>query len=90
MFHLAVNYFENMCDKKNDCGAGFKGGAIDSETFERELELCQKLSRENGGSCNWGKCADCGVIPFLIKLHHGILLEKPEEIKKAKDEAFKR
>jgi len=42
-------------------------------------------SKENGGKCNWGICKKCGVLPLLYKLHKGILLEKPEEIKELKN-----
>lgn len=42
------------------------------------------LSKENGGKCGWGECENCGVIPLLCKLHEGVLLEKPAEIKKTK------
>ncbi|MDD2758558.1 MAG: hypothetical protein PHD72_04285 [Patescibacteria group bacterium] len=32
----------------------------------------------------WGTCAECGVVPLLYKLHKGILLGKPAEIRKVK------
>jgi hypothetical protein len=52
------------------------------KTFDREIELCRMLTRENKGGCGWGKCKDCGVIPLLIKLHKGELLEE-KKISKA-------
>lgn len=62
--------------------------AMNQEIFDRELAMCRKLSRKNGGKCNWGECETCGVIPLLYKLHKGILLEKKEEIEKVKREIF--
>lgn len=61
---------------------------MNQEIFDRELAMCRKLSRKNGGKCNWGECESCGVIPLLYKLHKGILLEKKEEIEKVKKEIF--
>lgn len=57
---------------------------INKEVFQREIEMCKKLSGENKGRCKWGICKDCGVVPLLIKLHKGILLEDKGEIKKEK------
>jgi len=74
---------------KPTCKTGLQKNIINSEVFEREVALCRKLSQENGGKCGWGKCKDCGVIPFLYKLHKGKLLEDPDEIKKAKDKIMK-
>lgn len=54
---------------------------IKKNVFERETALCQQLNVESGGKgCNWGKYANCGVIPLLIKLHKGILI-KDKKIK---------
>ena len=47
------------------------------------------LAKENKGKCGWGKCKDCGVIPFLYKLRKGQLLENPVEIARAKSKIFK-
>ncbi len=74
---------------KLSCGTGLQKNIIDKEVFKRELALCHKLSRENGGKCCWGVCESCGVIPFLYKLHKGVLLEDPAEIKKAKNKVVK-
>lgn len=68
---------------------GLKIGVINEEIFDREISMCKKLSNERGGKCAWGKCADCGVIPLLYKLHEGKLLEEPEEIDSAKEKIFK-
>ncbi len=57
---------------------------IDEETYEKEMELCKKLSSENNGKCKWGVCKDCGVIPLLHKLHKGEVLEKLEDIEEIK------
>lgn len=61
---------------------------IKKEIFEQELNLCQKLSKENNGKCNWGICKNCGVIPLLYKLHKGILIEKSEELDNIKNIFF--
>ena len=72
--------------KKNKptCKTGLKKNIIKKEVFDREVALCKMLYKECKGKCGWGKCKDCGVIPLLVKLHKGKLLEKPSEIKKAK------
>jgi hypothetical protein len=57
---------------------------ISKETFEKEINMCRKLARENGEKCNWGECGKCGVIPLLYKLHKGQFLEGKAEIKEAK------
>ncbi len=61
---------------------------MNQEIFDREINMCRRLSRENGGKCNWGECEVCGVIPLLYKLHKSVLLEKKEEIEKVKKEVF--
>lgn len=61
---------------------------MDKKTFEKEIAMCRKLSRENNGGCNWGKCENCGVIPLLYKLYKGKLLENAKEIQKIKDKIF--
>ena len=61
---------------------------MDEETFEKELTMCRRLSEGNGGRCNWGECAHCGVIPLLHKLRHGVLLESAEAVGNAKKEVF--
>ena len=66
------------------CTTGLKANTIDAETFDREFALCKKLSKENGGGCCWGKCEDCGVLPLLIKLHKGEVIEDHEELVKLK------
>ncbi len=77
--------------KKNiSCKTGLKKNVISKKVFDREMELCQMLSRENGGRCGWGRCKDCGAVPLLIKLHKGILLEEKDEIQKAKKKYFRK
>jgi len=51
------------------------------EVFDKEINLCKRLSKENKGKCAWGICKNCGVVPLLYKLYKGKLLEKPAEIK---------
>jgi hypothetical protein len=70
--------------KKITCKTGLKKNMISKEVFDREMELCKMLSKENKGKCGWGKCKDCGIIPLLVKLHQGVLLEKNEEIASAR------
>lgn len=57
---------------------------MEQQVFEKELAMCQKLSKENGGRCNWGECAKCGVVPFLYKLGKGEFYEKAEEVEELK------
>jgi len=59
------------------------------EVFNREINLCRRLSKENKRKCAWGICKNCGVVPFLYKLYKGKLLEKPAEIKKVKSKITK-
>ncbi len=74
-----------MNTKKSTCKTGLKKNSIRKEVFEREIALCRNLAKENGGKCCWGECKSCGVLPLLIKLHKGILLENPVEIVAEKD-----
>lgn len=75
---------------KNDpaCEKGLKKNVVSKEVFNREISLCRKLNKENGGKCGWGRCADCGVIPLLYKLHKGELLED-SKAKEAKEDILK-
>ena len=70
---------------KLTCTTGLKKNIIKKEVFDRELELCKKLAKENNGKCGWGVCKQCGVLPLLIKLHQGVLLDKPIDIKAVKN-----
>ena len=54
------------------------------EIFEKELAMCQKLSKNNNGKCNWGECEKCGVIPLLHKLFIGKIYEKRDKIEELK------
>jgi len=75
--------------KKINCKSGLKENIIDKNVFERELLLCRKLNKENKKeSCGWGKCKDCGVIPLLVKLHLGILIENEKELSNLKKTLF--
>ena len=73
-----------MSNKKIACEAGRKKYVVRKSVFEREIELCKKLSKKNKGGCNWGKCKDCGVLLLLQKLHKGELIEDKDEVKKIK------
>jgi hypothetical protein len=56
---------------------------ISKKTFEKEIEICQKQYAKKK-SCAWGKCKNCGVVPLLVKLCKGKLVEDEKEIKKIK------
>jgi len=73
-----------LSKNKPTCKTGLKKNIIKKEVFDREIALCKMLYKEHKGRCGWGRCKDCGVVPLLIKLHKGKLIEKPSEIKKAK------
>jgi hypothetical protein len=75
--------------KKITCKTGLKKNIIDKKVFDREIELCKMLSKENKGKCGWGICKNCGVVPLIIKLHKGILLEVNEDIKSARKKYLK-
>jgi hypothetical protein len=77
-----------MNKKVPDCKAKLQPNVIEKDVFEHELAICQSLSQEHGGKCSWGVCASCGVVPLLIKLHEGVVLEEPEEVAKAKKQVF--
>ncbi len=54
---------------------GKKKNIIKKEVFDREIALCKMLFKKHKGKCGWGKCKDCGVLPFLYKLYKGKLVE---------------
>jgi hypothetical protein len=58
--------------------------------FDRETAICRDLHNENGGSCNWGECDKCGVIPFMYKIFNDEYVEDLEGIKRIKKEVFGR
>ncbi|NCO25117.1 hypothetical protein GW901_01135 [Candidatus Parcubacteria bacterium] len=88
--HPPISRFaRNRPLNKLTCKTGLRENVIKEEVFEREIVLCQMLSKENKGKCGWGKCKDCGVIPLLIKLHKGQLLEDPAKIAKIKKRILK-
>jgi hypothetical protein len=70
--------------KKLTCKTGLKKNVISKTVFEREVLLCEELSKK-GKKCGWGKCKGCGVLPLLYKLHKGILIEDSGELKKIKN-----
>ena len=77
-----------MPNKKISCKTGAKKFVIKKSVFEREIAMCKKLSKENKGGCNWGKCKDCGVPLLLWKLYQGELVEDKDEIKKIKKDVL--
>lgn len=66
--------------KQIDCETELRPNTIDAETFKREVALCKKLSNKNDGGCCWGRCMDCGVLPLLVKLHKGEVIDNKEKI----------
>jgi hypothetical protein len=74
---------------KPTCKTGLKKNIISRQAFDREMELCRMLSSGNKGGCGWGKCANCGVVPLLVKLHKGELLEDKKDITKAREKYLK-
>ena len=78
-----------MPNKKLSCKTENKKRIINKEVFEKEIAMCKKLSKENKGKCNWGKCKDCGVLLLLRKLYKGELIEDKKEIKKIKKDILK-
>lgn len=58
---------------------------MEKETFEKEIEMCQKLSKKNGGKCNWGECQKCGVVPLLYKLGKNEFYEDGDEVERIKE-----
>lgn len=79
-----------MSNKKIACDAGRKKYVLKKSVFEKEIELCKKLSKKNKGKCDWGKCKDCGVFPLLHKLHKGKLIDNKDELKKIKKDILKK
>ncbi len=69
--------------KEITCKTRLKKNEISKSVFDREVLLCQKLSKDKKG-CGWGKCQDCAVIPLLYKLHKGELIEGEKEVRKLK------
>jgi hypothetical protein len=61
-----------------------KDRVIEEKIFEKEVAICRKLSKQNGGRCNWGECDKCGVILLLYKLGKGEFYEDDDEIKRIK------
>ena len=75
--------------KKITCKTALKKNLISKAVYDREVKLCQQLNEESGGKgCNWGRCKVCGVLPLLMKLHKGVLIEDKEELGKIKKEIF--
>ncbi|MDD3486825.1 MAG: hypothetical protein PHF35_00380 [Candidatus Moranbacteria bacterium] len=47
------------------CKTGIKKNVINKKTFDREMELCHLLSKENKGGCGWGKAGIVELFPCL-------------------------
>ncbi len=61
---------------------------IKKEIFDREIAMCRKLYKKSKG-CKWGKCADCGVVPFLYKIYKEELVEDKKDVKTLKDKVLR-
>ncbi|MGE5329693.1 MAG: hypothetical protein ACM3KR_09330 [Deltaproteobacteria bacterium] len=61
---------------------------ISEDVFRNEVSMCKNLNKKNSGGCNWGKCNECGVLPLLIKLHEGRLIEDSSEVNALKEKIF--
>lgn len=57
---------------------------MDQEIFEKEIALCQELSKKNSGKCAWGECEKCGVVPLLYKLGKREVYEGKDEVRELK------
>jgi len=57
---------------------------LDNEIFNKEISMCQKLFKQNGGKCNWGECEKCGVIPLLYKLGKNQFCENERDVSELK------
>lgn len=75
--------------KENKCKTNLTPTIISEEVFKREVELCNKLNRENCGKCCWGICKNCGVIPLLHKLNNGEVIDNENEVVKLKEKFLK-
>lgn len=72
-----------------NCQNNLNLNIISKEVYEKEVELCRKLSKENGGKCCWGTCESCGVIPCLHKLYKGEVVDAADKVKELKDQFLK-
>jgi len=79
-----LNILKNKMNKKLSCTIGLEKNIISKTIFNREIKLCKMLSEEKKG-CGWGKCKNCGVLPLLVKLHKGKLVEDKKEIEELKN-----
>jgi hypothetical protein len=60
---------------------------ISQETFETEIEMCKKHFQKKQ-CCAWGKCENCGVVPLLVKLHEGGIVDNKQDIEALKEMYF--
>lgn len=75
--------------KQLNCKTSLKPNIIDRDIFEKEINLCKKLKKENDGKCCWGVCDNCGVIPCLYKLYKGKVIDEKDRLKELKDKLLK-
>jgi hypothetical protein len=62
---------------------------MDNEVFLKEIAICKKMFKKNGGRCKWGECDKCGVIPLLYKLGRGEVLDDKADILRIKNDVLK-
>ncbi len=75
-----IDAFKTVVNKLS-CRTGLKKKIISKEVFEREIALCKEMSAKDGGCC-WGRCDQCGVVPLLVKLYEGELVDDKDDLKK--------
>jgi len=61
---------------------------ISQTTYDTETLICKQASSENNG-CNWGECDKCGVVPLLVKLRTGSIIEEKDAVAKLKQDVLK-
>lgn len=91
MNHVRAGAVKNIksatAQGNNAQGAGLVPALLknmEHDVYQKEFAMCQKLFQKNGGKCNWGECATCGVIPLLHKLETGEIVESVEDVKELK------
>lgn len=61
---------------------------INKNIFEKEINICREQYKKQKG-CNWGECEKCGVVPLLVKLEKGKLIEDKNEVYNIREKYLK-
>ncbi len=69
---------------KPTCRTGLKKKILSKEVFDREIAICSDDMHAKKGGCCWGRCDQCGVVPLLVKLYEGELVDDKDGLKKLK------